>query len=90
MDMEPNSNGVPNRAWTRRKGEPATFRDVVEAFAKDHDVLFRPRMGANAVKDGKPVFLFGGIPVYFDSNVIFALQESQWRPLSLDQLASMV
>ena len=90
MDMEPNSNGVPNRTRTRRTGEPATFRDVVEEFAKDHDVLFRPRMGANATKDGKPVFLFGDIPIYFDSNVIFALRESGWRPLSLDQLAGMV
>jgi len=90
MDMEPSSSGIPNRARTRRKGEPATFRDVVEEFAKDRDVLFRPRLGANSIKDGKPVFLFGDIPVYFDSNVIFALRDSEWRPLSLDQLAGMV
>lgn len=90
MDMEPRSNGIPNRTRTRRKGEPATFRDVVEEFAKDHDVLFRPRMGANATKDGKPVFLFGDIPIYFDSDVIFALRQSEWRPFSLDQLAGMV
>jgi hypothetical protein len=74
----------------RRKGEPATFRDVVEEFAKDHSVVFLPRTGANATKDGKPVFMFGHVPIYFDSNVIFALQQAEWTPLSLDQLAGMV
>jgi hypothetical protein len=47
-------------------------------------------MGANATKDGKPVFMFGHVPIYFDSNVIFALQQAEWKPLSLDQLAGMV
>lgn len=88
MDMEPSNNGIPNRTRPLRQGEPATFRDVVEEYAKDHGILFRPRLGANATKDGKPIFLFGDIPVYFDSNVIFALRDSQWRPLSLDQLAN--
>jgi tuftelin-interacting protein 11 len=90
MDMEPSSNGIPNRTRPLRHGEPATFRDVVEEFAKDHGIIFRPRFGANATKDGKPIFLFGDIPISFDSNVIFALRDSQWRPVSLDQLADYV
>lgn len=89
MDMT-SRNGVPNRTMPRRKGEPATFRDVVEEFAKDHSVVFLPRTGANATKDGKPVFMFGHVPIYFDSDVIFALQQAEWKPLSLDQLAGMV
>jgi hypothetical protein len=89
LDMT-SGNGVPNRSMPRRKGEPATFRDVVEEFAKDHSVVFLPRVGANATKDGKPVFMFGDVPIYFDSNVIFALRHAEWQPLSLDQLAAMV
>jgi tuftelin-interacting protein 11 len=90
MDMTSSSNGIPNRIMPRRKGEPATFRDVVEEFAKHHSVVFLPRVGANATKDGKPVFMFGDVSIYFDSNVIFALRQSEWKPLSLDQLAEMV
>jgi hypothetical protein len=89
MDIT-SSNGIPNRTMPRRKGEPATFRDVVEEFAKDHSVIFLPRVGANATKDGKPVFMFGDVPIYFDSNVIFALLKAEWKPLPLEQLAAMV
>jgi hypothetical protein len=72
-----------------------TFREVVEAFAKQHDVLLQPRLQGDKVstKDGKPIFLFGSVPIYLDSNVVFAQTKTgsvgEWRPMSLEQLASM-
>ena len=64
----------------------ATFKDVVGDFARHHDVSFYPKCGPNSNKDGKPIFLFGEKQIYLDSNVIFALQDSQWQPSSLDNL----
>jgi GC-rich sequence DNA-binding factor-like protein len=71
----------------RRQVDTPTFRDVVEEFARERDILFQPRMGAKALKDGKQVFLFGSVPIYIEGDVIYAnLQALDWRPTSLDQL----
>ena len=85
------SSGIEYRKHviSRRNGDTATFREVVEDFARELDVQFCPRMGANSTKDGKQVFLFGELPIYFDNNVVFALQETNWQPVSLDRLAVM-
>jgi tuftelin-interacting protein 11 len=77
------------RAAQRRSGHVPTFREVVEEFAHEHNVLFQPRMGTNATKDGKPVFLFGKIPIYLEADVVYAQQGSKWNPTSLSQLAKM-
>jgi hypothetical protein len=73
-----------------RNAHTPTFRDVVEDFAKERDVLFQPRMGTKATKDGKQVFLFGEVPIYLISDVVFAFKDSDWLPVSLDQLSAMV
>jgi hypothetical protein len=39
------------------------------------------------MKDGKPVFMLGGHPVYFHKDVIFSLRGSSWQPISLEHLA---
>jgi hypothetical protein len=71
----------------RRQIETPTFRDVVEEFARENGILFQPRMGAKALKDGKQVFLFGRVAIYIEGDVIYASQQaSDWRPISLDQL----
>ena len=77
------------RAAQRNQGHTPTFREVVEDFARDSDVLFQPRMGHNSTKDGKQIFLFGEIPIYLDSDVVYAYQNSEWRPTSLTQLGMM-
>ena len=61
----------------------------MEEFAADKNVLFQPRMGSNATVDGKAVFLFGKIPIYLDSDVVFVYQNSEWNPTSLGQLATL-
>jgi len=84
------SNGIDYRKHviSRRDGGAATFREVVEDFAREREFEFCPRMGANSMKDGKQVFLFGELPVYFDNNVVFVFdQKAKWQPVSLDELA---
>jgi hypothetical protein len=81
-------NGREARVRLHRNGQTPTFREVVEEFARERDVLFQPRMGSNATKDGKQIFLFGKFPIYFDSNVVFSQQGNDWRPISLDALAT--
>ena len=68
-----------------------TFREVVEAFAADRGVIFRPKAGLQ--RDGKPIYLFGNKSIYLEGDVIFyeddRTKNDSWRPISLDQLSSM-
>ena len=70
----------------RRNIHTPTFRDVVEEFASENEILFQPRLGANSTIDGKQVFLLGKTPIYLDSDVVFAFKDNEWRPSSLEQL----
>jgi tuftelin-interacting protein 11 len=75
------------RVMGRQFGATATFREVVEDFAREHDISFRPRTGGKSrTDDGKPIFLFGNVPIYLDTNVIFANQDNKWKPLAMEQL----
>ena len=65
----------------------ATFREVVEDFARRNDIDFAPKFGASSTKDGKQIFSFGGVSVYFDNNIVFAQRASLWHPTSLEDLA---
>jgi hypothetical protein len=62
----------------------ASFQDVVEEFANQHDISFYPK---NSMKDGKPIYMFGDHPVYIDKNVLLSLRGSHWQPISLEHLA---
>lgn len=78
---------VDARIRLRRKQiDTPTFRDVVEEFANEREILFQPRMGGKALRDGKQVFLFGSVPIYFEGDVLYASHASNWRPTSLDEL----
>ena len=78
------------RVMGRQFGVTATFREVVEDFAREHDISFCPRTsGKSTTDDGKPIFLFGDVPIYLDTNVIFANQGSVWKPLAMEQLVAL-
>jgi len=64
----------------------ATFREVVEDFANHQGIPFHPKLGTNARKDGKTIFMFGHKQVYIDSNVVFTNEGDQWVPSSLSEL----
>ena len=75
----------------RNHGHTPTFREVVEEYARERDILFQPRMGIHALNpDGKQIFLFGRVPIYLDGNVVYARQENsvEWKALSLDAVAA--
>ena len=76
-----------NHSAHQRNGGVATFREVVEDFARRNDIVFTPRFGANSSKDGKQVFSFGGVSIYLDKDVVFAQRASSWYPTSLEDLA---
>lgn len=67
-----------------------TFRDVVELFASDHEIVFLPRNGN--LLNNKQLWSFGNIPCYLDQDVVFALsnKSGQYEPTSLQDLLSRV
>lgn len=84
------SNGVEARVRLNHiSGRTPTFREVVEEYARERDILFQPRMGSKALKDGKQVFLFGKVPLYLDTNVAYALLDGsgEWKAMPLDAIA---
>jgi tuftelin-interacting protein 11 len=83
-----NDYETQTRARFVRQGyNKPTFREVVEDFATAESIPFQPRSGARSMVDGKQVFLFGDIPMYLESDVIFVHEGSnQWEPLSLESL----
>jgi len=84
------SNGVEARVRLNHiSGRTPTFREVVEEYARERDILFQPRMGSKALKDGKQVFLFGKVPLYLDTNVAYALLDGsgEWKAMPLDDIA---
>ena len=85
------SNGIEYRKhlMSRRNRGTVTFREVVEDFAREREFEFCPRMGTNSMVDGKQIFYFGDLLVYFDNNVVFTYQNANWRPISLDELATI-
>jgi len=86
LAAETNVNSLPSQR-THVNGNVASFAEVVEDFARQHDIDFYPKLGSNSTKDGKKVFMFGNHPVYFDENVLFALRGAAWQPISLEHLA---
>ena len=70
-----------------------SFREVAQEYAQKHDLVFQPKAsGANSItNDGKQVFNFGVVPVYFDSDAAFAWQadSKSWEASSLEELVKM-
>lgn len=82
---------------------PLSLRALVEAFAADADLSFAPAPQQGRRHAGLPVYLLGGVPVVLDSARSAVLAkigrergrekdggegESEWRPASLEDVAS--
>ncbi|KAG5463128.1 MAG: hypothetical protein BJ554DRAFT_1582 [Olpidium bornovanus] len=83
-----------------------TFRDIVEEFAQENSQLFLPTTRVHPTS-GKPLFRFGGRPpagagglwVYLDDDVAFALVDcgdpdedavkAKWEPVGLEELLEL-
>ena len=83
------NGGTSTRKHVASKAGGASFREVVEDFAIHNSINFHPKSGSNATKDGKIIFLFGNAQVYLDSNVVFALRDGGWNPISLNDLLEL-
>ena len=65
----------------------ATFRDVVAECARQHDILFQPKLPAQFI-DGHTIFAFGALSIYLESNVVYCHNppNNGWKPISLADL----
>eukprot|EP00794_Sanderia_malayensis_P003562 gene3562-4067_t len=68
-------------------GMPSSFKDILESKAEEHGVLFVPLPNKNF--EGKPIYSFGKSTIYMDRNVVFVKDQGQWKPVSLQELASL-
>eukprot|EP00850_Spirogloea_muscicola_P005333 SM000024S07795 [mRNA] locus=s24:539546:542717:- [translate_table: standard] len=66
-----------------------SLKDVVEAFAQQHDVQFLPKPGRT--HEGLPVYGFGAVSVVVDTKrqELLALANGRWQPVALEQLLEM-
>jgi tuftelin-interacting protein 11 len=75
----------------------SSFKDVVEAFALQHDMTFLPKRsscngGAAINEDGLALWVFNDrVTCYIDQSVVYARVDKtgSWEPVALDQLLSM-
>jgi tuftelin-interacting protein 11 len=74
-----NSTGAPQ----------LSLKEVVEAYAQEHDIRFLPKVGRT--HDGLQVYGFGTVSVYLDSvkQQVFAQSRDRWVIASLEQLVEM-
>jgi tuftelin-interacting protein 11 len=64
-----------------------TFRELLEQYAADSDILFEPKGHQNF--RGKQLYLFGGVTLYIDNDVIYSKVKESYQPVSLDELIEM-
>lgn len=67
-----------------------SFKEVVESFAAEHDVIFQPNVKREPV-EGKQLYAFGRHTIYIDQDVVYLEHLSQrnvFHPVALESLLS--
>lgn len=70
-------------------GLEMTLKEIVEAHAQDHGLLFKPKPGRTY--DGHQIYGYGSISIYVDSvhQRLYAQKEEEWFLTNLDKLLEM-
>lgn len=69
-------------------GQPS-FKELLEFYALQHDILFAPRVGQ--LHEGKQVYDFGGVPIFIREQCVFAKSRNlPFSPVTLEQLMQLV
>lgn len=68
------------------------FKDVIEQYAGERGILFKPTSKGRNLMDGKTYYCFGNAIIYIDRSVIFVNNKEAdvWAPISLQDLIDMV
>ncbi|XP_050394866.1 tuftelin-interacting protein 11 [Patella vulgata] len=61
-----------------------SFRELIEQKGMSKGIALIPV--PNKFREGKQVYRFGNVQIYFDRNVVFMLENGQWVPVSLQHL----
>ncbi|KAJ6253044.1 tuftelin-interacting protein [Anaeramoeba flamelloides] len=77
------------RKRNRQMKRSLTFKEVVQIFAEDNEILLMP---LNFTQNGKQVFSFGRCQIYLENEIAFVRKNSNsnaWDPISLDELLQL-
>ncbi|KAM1023870.1 hypothetical protein ACFX2A_045687 [Malus domestica] len=70
-------------------GHEMNLKDVIEAHAQQHGLLFRPKPGR--MHNGHQMYGFGNVSIIVDSlnQKVYAQTEETWSLVSLERLLDM-
>ncbi|CAG8685895.1 4993_t:CDS:2, partial [Scutellospora calospora] len=69
-----------------------TFKEIVEEFAEEHNLLFIPTNKIHQVtrmplyRIGRTTQGFGGLIMYLDDDVMYVKQGLEWLPMGFDEI----